>query len=105
MSRLCRRVLAIAGSDPSGGAGVQADLRVLAALEVTGLSAITALTDGQAAADREAYFYRINRASRDWWANQSGRAEQRLNECKPELRHWEWHYLHRLSSSRQIWRK
>jgi len=39
-----RTVLAIAGSDPSGGAGVQADLKTLADLGVDGISAITAIT-------------------------------------------------------------
>ena len=37
-------VLTIAGSDPTGGAGIQGDLRALTALEVHALSVITSIT-------------------------------------------------------------
>jgi len=37
-------VLSIAGSDPSGGAGIQADLKTFAALRVHGCAVLTALT-------------------------------------------------------------
>ncbi|MGC8770484.1 MAG: bifunctional hydroxymethylpyrimidine kinase/phosphomethylpyrimidine kinase [Brevinematia bacterium] len=37
-------VLSIAGSDPSGGAGIEADLKTLTALKVYGLSIISSLT-------------------------------------------------------------
>ncbi|MFE5839656.1 bifunctional hydroxymethylpyrimidine kinase/phosphomethylpyrimidine kinase [Arthrobacter sp. NPDC056493] len=43
-SREVPRVLAIAGSDPSGGAGIQADLKSIAAHGGYGMAAITALT-------------------------------------------------------------
>jgi len=39
-----RVILTIAGSDPSGGAGIQADLKTFATLKVYGAAAITCLT-------------------------------------------------------------
>ena len=40
-----KRVLTIAGSDPSGGAGIQADLKTMSACGCFGMSAITAVVD------------------------------------------------------------
>lgn len=39
-----KKALTIAGSDSSGGAGIQADLKTMTSLKVYGMSAITALT-------------------------------------------------------------
>lgn len=44
MSRQATAILAIAGSDPSGGAGIQADLKTLSVLKVYGAAAVTCLT-------------------------------------------------------------
>ena len=45
VSNLSKTVLVIAGSDPSGGAGIQADLKTLTSHGVYGMTAITALTE------------------------------------------------------------
>ncbi|PWW78506.1 hypothetical protein C7212DRAFT_293581 [Tuber magnatum] len=44
VGRTIPRVLAVAGSDPSGGAGIEADLKVITANGCYGMTAITALT-------------------------------------------------------------
>lgn len=41
---LLKKALTIAGSDPSGGAGVQADLKTFAVFKVYGISVLTAVT-------------------------------------------------------------
>jgi hydroxymethylpyrimidine/phosphomethylpyrimidine kinase len=45
-----KTVLTIAGSDPSGGAGIQADLKTFSSLRVYGMAAIAALTAQNTAA-------------------------------------------------------
>ena len=43
--KIYRRALTIAGSDPSGGAGLQADLKTFSALGCYGTSVVVAVVD------------------------------------------------------------
>jgi WD40 repeat protein/serine/threonine protein kinase len=45
------------------------------------------------------YFMSIERAQSAWRENDVPRMLQVLEDCKPELRRWEWHYLRRLCHS------
>jgi len=46
--------------------------------------------------EHQLYFNTIALAEREWWSNNVLRFEELLDQCKPELRGWEWHYLKRL---------
>jgi WD40 repeat protein/serine/threonine protein kinase len=46
--------------------------------------------------DEAMYGYRVALAQLAWGSNQVSRAEAFLDECPPEQRGWEWHYLKRL---------
>lgn len=59
-----RKVLTIAGSDSSGGAGIQADLKTIAAHKMYGMSAITALT-----AQNTTGVYGVQEATPASWLN------------------------------------
>src|SRR5262249_51636838 len=60
----------------------------------------TAVNDELARAlERErttSYLLRVARAHQEFQAHHVARADQMLEDCPPELRHWEWNYLHRL---------
>ncbi len=49
------KVLTIAGSDSSGGAGIQADLKTMSALDIYGMSVITAVTSQNTTGVREVF--------------------------------------------------
>src|SRR5262249_33978121 len=46
-----------------------------------------------------AHYQRMALAEREWSANNLSRMEALLEECPPDLRGWEWHYLKRLRYS------
>jgi WD40 repeat protein/tRNA A-37 threonylcarbamoyl transferase component Bud32 len=47
-------------------------------------------------AEQIVYHNGMARAAGSWLANDTALAERRLDECLPQLRRWEWHYLKRL---------
>jgi WD40 repeat protein/tRNA A-37 threonylcarbamoyl transferase component Bud32 len=51
---------------------------------------------------RTAYARAVALAYAEWRDGNAGPAEQVLDDCRPELRDWEWHYLRRLFQARQL---
>jgi WD40 repeat protein/serine/threonine protein kinase len=49
--------------------------------------------------EAQLYRQRIALAEREWFANNLSRMEAQLEQCPPDLRGWEWHYLKGLRSS------
>jgi len=49
----------------------------------------------QDTARMKAYLNLIAMATQEWKDRDLGRASELLDQCLPELRHWEWHYLKR----------
>lgn len=45
------------------------------------------------------YFHDVNLAHHEYLSHNLSRATQLLEGCRPDLRHWEWHYLDRLCHS------
>src|SRR5262249_26286252 len=58
--------------------------------------ALLAQTEALARERRSLYFQRIARADLELAAGNVDRAEQILEDCPREYRHWEWSYLKRL---------
>jgi WD40 repeat protein/serine/threonine protein kinase len=48
------------------------------------------------------YDQAIALAYHEWQNGNPGRAEQLIEDCRPEYRGWEWHYLHRLCHSDRL---
>jgi WD40 repeat protein len=42
------------------------------------------------------YLHQVGLAYREWQDGEMSRVEQLLQSCPAELRHWEWHYVHKL---------
>ena len=45
------------------------------------------------------YHHRVNLAFHEWLSGNVVRSGQLLDDCRPDLRHWEWRYVRRLCDS------
>ena len=78
-------------------AAVQSDRLAQKANELTHAAEERANAEAKARAelDRRLYANRIALAQQELYAQNIGRAEELLEECPPDLRGWEWHFLKR----------
>ncbi|HEV3203498.1 MAG TPA: protein kinase [Gemmataceae bacterium] len=88
---LSRHRTLMAGS----AAAVLAGLITLAAMTLFLTAANQEAREQLNRADANFYYHRITLADQAWGANQIQQAKQRLEECKSDLRQWEWYLLHR----------
>jgi WD40 repeat protein len=49
--------------------------------------------------EAQLYLSNVALAGREWQSGNVPRVEELLNECSPDRRHWEWHYLKRQTKS------
>jgi WD40 repeat protein/serine/threonine protein kinase len=85
-------------------AGLVVLLLAVGALAVSTVLIWQAKEDLKQSLERErqnAYYQRIALAEREWSANNLNRMLHLLEECPPDLRGWEWHYLKRLPYKRR----
>jgi WD40 repeat protein/serine/threonine protein kinase len=62
-------------------------------------AALAGQEEQRKAAETNLFHRNIALAHREWQANDPGRADQLLDECPPDQRHWEWYYLKNLCHS------
>jgi WD40 repeat protein/predicted Ser/Thr protein kinase len=87
--RWCRRNPVVAGLSATAAL-------LLIAVAVSTSIGYVRINAALAESERNLYFNRIALAHREWDAGNVGHTEELLEQCRPNLRSWEWRYVKRL---------
>jgi WD40 repeat protein len=68
-------------------------------MKVSALAARQAESAAREQGEISLYHHRVVLAHREWLASNVGRATQLLDDCREDLRDWEWHYVRHLCDS------